>query len=178
MLGRHTESQQLATEALRKADQDISAQYRSTCHFALAQSAKWQGNNKEAIRQFQLAAPYMLAHKNRKKAAALNQNLGLIYESEQLYPQAIAHFEATLRFDRLANSAPQEFAMDYQSLAGIYARQNRLPLALAYYKKSEPMLSPDTDIHQLTNLYGNLGNLYKEMAHLDSSLYYCVFRPK
>ncbi len=96
LLGRHDQSYKLAKEGLQKAWRDTSEQYRSTCYFALAQSAKWQGKNKEAIGYFKKAAPFMLAHKNRRKAAVLYQNLGLIYETEKLYPQALAYFDRAL----------------------------------------------------------------------------------
>ena len=172
VLGRHDESYKLAAEGLQKALQDTVQQYRSTCYFALAQSAKWQGKNKEAIGYFKQAAPYMLAHKDRRKAAALFQNLGLIYETEKLYPQALVYFNRALRYDQIANSSPQNLSIDYQSMAIVYVKQNRLPLGMAYYQKAKAMLDPAKDLQFLTNIYGNIANLHKELAHFDSSLYY------
>jgi signal transduction histidine kinase len=172
MLGRHDESSKLAAEGLQRALQDTSEQYRSTCYFALAQSAKWQGKNKEAIRYFKLAAPFMLAHKNRKKAAALYQNLGLIYETERLFPQALTYFNRALAYDRQANSSPQEISLDYASMATVYVKQNRLQPGLAYFQKARSMLDTTKDVHFLTTLYGNIANLHKELGRVDSSLYY------
>lgn len=172
LLGRHGESHKLAAEGLQRALRDTSAQYRSTCYFALAQSAKWQGKNKEAIGYFKQAAPFMLAHRNRKKAAVLYQNLGLIYESEKLYPQALAYFNRALTYDSIAHSPPQDLALDYHSLATVYVKQNQLKRALTYFRKTKSLLDPARDLHFLTNLYGNLANLHKEEAHFDSSLYY------
>lgn len=172
VLGRHDESYKLAAEGLRVTRQDTNLQYRSICYFALAQSAKWQGKHKDAIHFFKQAAPYMLAHPNRKKAAALYQNLGLIYETEEMYPQALAYFERALHYDRIAKSSNQEIAIDYQSMAAIYVKQNRLKQGLAYYKKSQALLHPTQDRHILTMTYGNMANIHKELGHIDSSLYY------
>ncbi|GAB3894927.1 hypothetical protein GCM10028803_10660 [Larkinella knui] len=172
MLGRHEESAKLATEGLQKALRDTSEEYRSLCYFSLAQSAKWQGKNKEAIRYFKLAAPFMLAHKNRRKAAVLYQNLGLIYETEKLYPQALTYFNRALKYDRLANSSPQDIALDYASMAAVYVKQNRLQPGLAAFQKARSMLDTTKDLHFLTTLYGNIANLHKEQAHFDSSLSY------
>ncbi|CAN5271049.1 hypothetical protein BH09BAC4_BH09BAC4_07330 [soil metagenome] len=172
VLGRHNESYQLAAEGLQKALRDTTQQYRSTCYFALAQSAKWQGKNKEAIGYFKQAAPFMLAHPNRRKAAVLYQNLGLIYETEKLYPQALAYFNRALTYDRLANSSPQDLSLDYQSMAIVHVKQNRLQLGMAYYQKAKALLDSTRDIQFLINIYGNMANLHKELAHIDSSLYY------
>ncbi|MFD2938262.1 tetratricopeptide repeat-containing sensor histidine kinase [Spirosoma flavum] len=172
ILGRHDESAKLAAEGLQKALRDTSEQYRSTCYFALAQSAKWQGRNKEAIGYFKQAAPFMLANPNRRKAAVLYQNLGLIYETEKLYPQALAYFNRALKYDRLANSSPQDLSLDYQSMAVVYVKQNQLQLGMAYYQKARAMLDPTRDIQFLINIYGNIANLHKELTHIDSSLYY------
>lgn len=172
LMGRHRESHELAKQGLQKALQDTSRQYRSICHFALAQSAKWQGKNKEAIEHFKQAAPFMLTHPNRKKAAVLYQNLGLIYETEKLYPQALAYFDRALKYDQLANSTPQELAVDYGSIAAVHFKQKQLALALTYFYKMKSLLDPARDLQLLTNLYGNLGNLHKELARYDSSLYY------
>lgn len=172
VLGRHDESHKIAAEGLQKALRDTTQQYRSTCYFALAQSAKWQGKNKEAIGYFKQAAPFMLAHPNRRKAAALYQNLGLIYETEKLYPQALAYFNRALKYDRLAKSSPQELSLDYQSMATIYVKQNRLSLGMAYFQKAKAMLDSTRDLQFLINIYGNIANLHKELAHSDSSLYY------
>ncbi|AUD01646.1 ATP-binding protein [Spirosoma pollinicola] len=172
VLGRHDESHKLANEGLQKALRDTNQQYRSTCYFALAQSAKWQGKNKEAIGYFKQAAPFMLAHPNRRKAAVLYQNLGLIYETEKLYPQALTYFNRALTNDRLAKSSPQDISLDYQSMATVYVKQNRLPLAMTYYKKALPLLDSTRDIVFLINVYGNQANLHKELTHIDSSLYY------
>lgn len=172
LLGRHDESYKLAAAGLQKALRDTTRQYRSTCYFALAQSAKWQGKNKEAIGYFKQAAPFMLAHPNRRKAAVLYQNLGLMYETEKLYPQALAYFNRALKYDRLAKSSPQDLSMDYQSMAVVYVKQNRLLLGMAYFQKAKAMLDSTRDIQVLINLYGNIANLHKELAHIDSSLYY------
>ncbi|WP_421826095.1 tetratricopeptide repeat protein [Larkinella sp.] len=172
VLGRHGESEKLATEALQKALREPSEQYRSQCHFALAQSAKWQGNNKEAIRHFKLAAPYMLAHQNRKKAAVLSQNLGLIYEAEKLYPQALAYYNRAIRYDQIAKSTNQELAVDYHSVASVYVKQNRLKEALVYYRKTKALLDTTKDLSLLINLYSNIANLHNEEARYDSALFY------
>lgn len=172
VLGRHQESQQLAATALQKALRDTVQQYQSQCYFALAQSAKWQGKNKEAIGYFKLAAPYMLTHPNRQKAAVLYQNLGLIYESEKLYPQALAYFNRALKYDRLAKSPPQDLALDYISMAVVYVKQNQLQQGMAYYRKAASLLDPSQDRHYLIDIYGNIGNVHKELAQPDSSLYY------
>ena len=172
ILGRHDESYTLAAEGLQKALRDTTRQYRSTCYFALAQSAKWQGKNKEAIGYFKQAAPFMLDHPNRRKAAVLYQNLGLLYETEKLYPQALAYFNRALTNDRLARSSPQDIALDYQSMAAVYVKQNRLPLGMSYFQKAKAMLDPTRDIQYLINIYGNIANLHKELAHIDSSLFY------
>ncbi|WP_144051641.1 ATP-binding protein [Fibrisoma limi] len=172
LLGRHTESHKLATEGLQKALRDTSEQYRSTCYFSLAQSAMFQGKNKEAIYYFKKAAPFMLAHRNRKKAAVLYQNLGLMYEAEKLYPQALDYFNRALKYDLIAKSPQHEIALDYHSMATVYVKQNQLPMALAYFRRTKSLLRPDNDIHFLTSLYGNIGNLHKELSHFDSSLYY------
>ncbi len=172
LLGRHDESYRLATQGLQRALRDTSRQYQSMCYFALAQSAKWQGKNKEAIEYFKRAAPFMLANKNRKKTAALYQNLGLVYETEKLYPQALVYFERALRYDQMAGSSQQDFALDYLSIANVYVKQHRLKLGMAYYQKAKGLLDPARDLHFLTSLYGNIANLHKELAHFDSSLYY------
>ena len=172
VLGRHQESYTLASEGLKKALQDTTQQYRSTCYFALAQSTKWQGRNKEAINYFKLAAPFMLAHPDRRKAAALFQNLGLMYETERLYPQALAYFDRALAYDRLAKSSPQEISLDYQSMAAVYVKQNQLPLGMAYFRKAIALLDSTHDLQLLTLIYGNVANVHKELAHPDSSLYY------
>ncbi|GAB3796343.1 hypothetical protein GCM10028819_13790 [Spirosoma humi] len=172
ILGHHDESYRLATEGLQKAEQDTSEQYRSLCHFAIAQSAKWQGKNKEAILHFKQAAPFMLTHKNRRKAAVLYQNLGLMYESEKLYPQALAYFDRALTNDRLAKSSDQDISLDYQSMAAIYVKQNQLQRGLAYFQKGKALLNPTRDRHIVASLYGNMANVHKELAQFDSSLYY------
>ena len=172
VLGRHQESYQLAKEGLQRALLDTNQQYRSTCYFALAQSAKWQGKNKQAIAYFKLSAPFILAHASGTKVAALFQNLGLIYETEKLYPQALVYFNRALTYDRLAKSSPQDISLDYQSIAAIYVRQNRLPLAMTYFLKAKAMLNPSQDLQLLNSLYGNLAELHKELAQVDSSLYY------
>ncbi|WP_052731140.1 tetratricopeptide repeat-containing sensor histidine kinase [Spirosoma radiotolerans] len=172
ILGHHDESYKLATEGLQKAMRDTSEQYRSLCHFAIAQSVKWQGKNKEAILHFKQAAPFMLGHKNRRKAAVLYQNLGLMYESEKLYPQALLYFDRALTNDRLAKSSDQDISLDYQSMAAIYVKQNQLKRGLAYYQKAKALLDPGRDRHIVASLYGNLANLHKELVHFDSSLYY------
>lgn len=172
LLGRHDESQKLAADGLQKALRDTVQQHRSICYFALAQSAKNQGKNKEAIRYFRQAAPFMLAHKNRKKAAALYQNLGLMYEAEKLYPQALLYFDRALQNDRIAGSSAQELALDYHSIASVYMKQNRLALALRYFRKTKSLLDSDRDIHFMVTLYGNLANLHKELKQADSSLFY------
>jgi signal transduction histidine kinase len=172
LLGRHDESYKLAGDALKKALRDTSEQYRSTCYFALAQSAKYQGKNKEAIKFFEKAAPFMLAHKNRRKASVLYQNLGLIYESEKLYPQALDYFGRALKYDLIAKSSDLDLALDYHSMATVYMKQNQLNLALVYFRKSKALLDPTKDMYFLISLYGNMANLHKEQAHFDSSLYY------
>lgn len=172
LLGRHEESYKLAATGLQRALRDTAQQYRSICYFAMAQSAKEQGKNKEAIRHFKQAAPFMLAHKNRKKAAALYQNLGLMYEAERLFPQALTYFNRALANDRIARSTNQELAVDYHSLASVYMKQNRLELALSYFRKTKSLLDPEKDIHFMALLYGNLANLHKELDRPDSSLYY------
>lgn len=172
LLGRHDESHRMAAEGLKKALQDTVRQYQSTCYFALAQSAKWQGKNKEAIGYFKQAAPFMLSHPNRRKAAVLYQNLGLIYETERLYPQALTYFERALRYDKLANSSRQDLALDYHSVAAVYVKQHRLKQGLTYFWKGKALLDTTKDLQFLVNLYGNLANLHKELAHFDSSLYY------
>lgn len=172
LLGRHDESHAIAAEGLQHALRDTSAQYRSTCYFALAQSAKWRGKNKEAIGYFKQAAPFMLANPNRKKAAILFQNLGLLYETEKLYPQALAYFERALHYDRLASSSQQDLALDYASVAAVYMKQRRLDSAMTYFQRAKSLFDPARDLQLLTNLYGNLANLHKELAHFDSSLWY------
>ena len=172
VLGRHQESYRLATEGLQKAMQDTAQQYRSLCHFALAQSAKYQGKNKEAIRHFDQAAPFILTRKNPQKIASLYQNLGLVYETEKLYPQALAYFKRALNYDRIAQSPAMDVAIDYQSIAIVLVKQNQLKPGLAYFQKVKPLLDPVRDLQMLTQLYGNLANLHKELGHPDSSLYY------
>lgn len=172
VLGRHQESYQMATEGLQKAMQDTAQQYRSLCHFALAQSAKYQGKNKEAILHFDRAAPFILARKNPQKIASLYQNIGLVYETEKLYPQALAYFNQALSFDRIAQSPAMDVAIDYQSIAIILVKLNQLKPGLAYFQKAKALLDPARDLQVLTQLEGNLANLHKELGHPDSSLYY------
>ena len=172
ILGRHDEAYRLATVGLQKAMQDTSQRYRSLCHFALAQSARAQGKNKLAIRHFEQAAPFILARRNPNKIASLYQNLGLVYETENLYPQALAYFEKAIRYDRIANSPPFDVAIDYQSVAAILVKQNKLRPGLAYYQKAIALLDTNRDLELLTQIAGNQGNVYKELGQLDSSLYY------
>ncbi|SOD89339.1 Histidine kinase-, DNA gyrase B-, and HSP90-like ATPase [Spirosoma fluviale] len=172
LLGRHEESYKLASEGLQKALRDTSEQYQSMCYFALAQSAKWQGKNKQAIEYFKKAAPYRLAHKDRRKAAVLYQNLGLIYETERLFPQALTYFDRALKYDRMANSSQQDLALDFFSIANVYVKQNQLKPALAYYHKARLMLDSTRDLQLVALIYGNIANLHKELGQIDSSLYY------
>ncbi|MFD2570261.1 ATP-binding protein [Spirosoma soli] len=172
MLGRHDESYKLAAQGLQKALRDTSEQYRSTCYFALAQSAMWQGKNKEAIVNFKKAAPFMLAHKNRRKAAVICQNLGLMYKEEKLYAQALLYFNRALKYDSIAKSSPTDLAYDYHSIATVYIKQNRLQLGMSYLHKTRSLLDSTKELHLLTKVYADIANVQKEQARFDSSLYY------
>ncbi|MBO0936464.1 ATP-binding protein [Fibrella sp. HMF5335] len=172
LLGRHQESHQIAAAGLQQALRDTVQEYQSICYFALAQSAKWQGKNKQAIAYFKQAAPYRLAHRDRRKAAALFQNLGLLYETERLFPQAITYFNRALHDDQLAGSSAQDIGLDYASLAAVYMKQRRLELAMRHFRMAMVRFDPVRDRQFLMNTYGNMANLHKELARFDSSLYY------
>ena len=40
----------------------------------------------------------------------------------------------------------QDISLDYQSMATIYVKQNRLQLAMTYYKKAKPLLDSTRDL--------------------------------
>lgn len=171
-VGRHSEAKRIAQEALQLAKTDTSKRNRSISHFALAHTALLEGNTKEAIPHYQQAAQYMRLLGKHKNVAVIYQNLGLIYEQQEMYWQAIDYYGRALQVDLKDTTDTRAIAIDYFSLGNIYNKQGKPDVAKQYYQKSRQFIDPQKDPDFLVSLYNNIGHIYENRARYDSALYY------
>lgn len=171
-VGRHAEARTIARQALQMAQTDTSKRYRGISHFALANTALFEGNTKDAIPHYQQAAHYMGLLGKQKNVAVINQNLGTIYEQQRMYPQALDHFRRALAFDIRDKQDRRSIAIDYFSIAMILNKLKKVDESRAYYLKAKQWVDPKKDLDFMVNLYNNMGYQYGDEAKYDSALYY------
>lgn len=170
-LGRHDEAKAVAREALRRAERDTSNRNRGLAHFALAVTAMMQGDPKEATAQYERAAECMRRINHRQNLAVISQNLGLLYEEQRLYPQALRQFNRALNIDRGFNDS-RSVAIDLFSIGTVYSKMGNPKAARDYYFQARQRIDPRKDLDFLVNLYNNIGDIYSNEARYDSATYY------
>ncbi|WP_460909301.1 tetratricopeptide repeat-containing sensor histidine kinase [Spirosoma areae] len=171
-MGRHAEAKKIAQDALQKAKQDTSKRNMGLSYFALANTALYSGQLSEAVPNYHRAAHFMRLIGKLKNVAVINQNLGYIYEQQEMYPQALDHFNRALAFDSTDKQDRRSIAIDYFSIANVLSKQKKIRESRAYYLKAKPWVDPKNDLDFMVNLYNNIGYQYGDEARYDSALYY------
>ncbi|WP_128548271.1 tetratricopeptide repeat-containing sensor histidine kinase [Larkinella soli] len=171
-MGRHTEAGKIAREALTLARQDTSKRHLGLSYFALANTALYSGRLVEAVPYYQQAAHFMRLSGKLKNVAVINQNLGYIYEQQEMYEQAVAHYRKALAFDLTDPNDRRSVAIDYFSIANVLSKQDRSRESQQYYLKAKQWIDPQNDLDFAVNLYNNIAYQYSEEARYDSALYY------
>lgn len=171
-LGRHDEARRIAQNALQKAQKDTVRRHLGISHFALANTNLYSGHLKDAVPHYRQAAHYMRQIGKLKNVAVINQNLGYIYEQQDMYPQALEHYKRSLAFNITDPNDRRSIAIDYFSIANLLSKQQKLSESRTYYLKARQWIDPKNDLDFLVNLYNNLAYQYNAEARYDSALYY------
>ncbi len=171
-VGNHREARNIAQKALTLAQQDTSKRNRAICHFGLANTALQEGNSPEAIAHYQQAARYMRRLGQQKNVAVINQNIGIIYERQKMFSQALASYQRALAYDSTDKQDLRPVAIDYYSIGNIYVRQEKPAVALRYYGRAKQLVDPAKDPDFMISLYNNIGHIHETQARYDSALYY------
>ena len=170
--GRHDEAKQLGQEALARAEQDTSKRYRSLAHMALAVTATKQGDIKEAVRQYEQVARYVRQLGRRDNEAVIYNNLGIIYQRQHLFNQALAyHARARTIREKLPNNA-RDLASTLFNIGAVYGMQDNYGPEKSYLLKAIALLNPDRDFDMLVSMYNNMGVLYSRLNNYDSCFYF------
>lgn len=171
-IGRHDDARKLAEDALQRAKKDTISRHLGISYFALANTSLHSGRLKEAIPHYQQAARYMRQSGKLKNVAVINQNLGYIYEQQEMYPQALDYFNKALAFDLTDPTDRRSIAIDYFSIGNVLGKQKKRAEMIRYYQKVKQYMDPKNDLDFAVNLYNNIGYEYCEVARYDSALYY------
>lgn len=171
-VGRHADARRLGKEAVERAKSDTSNRHKSLGYFVLASTASFEGKLKEAVPFYQKAAEYLLRSDKPENVSPVYQNIGLIYEQQGLYPQALEYYNRALQIDLTDKDHPRHVAADYNSLGGIYLKQKKYALSKAYYLKARQLIDPEKDLDFIISLYNNIGYLFSAQTKYDSALHY------
>lgn len=170
--GRHEEARQLAQKGLRLAQQDTSKRNLGICHYALANAALYSGHPAEAIPHYQRAAQCMEQLGRQDNVATVNQNIGLIYEGQKMYPQALNYYRRALTYHNGNEGDPRSAAIDNLSIGNVYVKQGNDKVGLRYYQRAKQLINPQKDLDFMVNLASNIGHIYENQARYDSALHY------
>ncbi len=108
---------------------------------------------------------------NRKLGAALNTNIGLVYESLHDWPNALMYAQKSLDYN-LDSKDTAKAAKSYGNIANLYYYQNRYQEALTNFRKAILFCKSAENDYQLATTYSDVGNLFADMGQLDSALHF------
>jgi len=132
----------------------------------------WLGNSNQALDSYLSALEIRQALNDKIGVSKVLNNVGMIYHDWGLYSDALAWFDRALAAATDAG-APYEMAYSYSNIGTTYKKLKQFGEALKNYRKGH-RFAVEVDEQNRKNSYFSpfFGDLYMELSHLDSALYF------
>jgi len=157
-----SEALELALKLGLERERGISLRMLGVSHWA-------RSNYIEAITFYNKSLEIFDEVDDRLGAAAVYNNIGVVYLEQGAMDQALEHFLLSLRIKEECN-ATSVLAHSYINVANIYNRLERCDEALAYYNMALELHKESGNKVKIADCYNNMGLVYKTMNDLDKAL--------
>ncbi|RZN15667.1 MAG: tetratricopeptide repeat protein [Methanosarcinales archaeon] len=125
----------------------------------------------EEIQSYERALEEFQKQGDKKEAANILEQLGILYYRRSEWDRAIEYYEKNMEiFEALGNR--HGLASTYGNLGSVYYRKGEWDRAIEYYEKSMKIKEALGDRHGLASTYGNLGSVYYRKGEWDRAIEY------
>lgn len=108
---------------------------------------------------------------DKQLIAALNNNIGLVYESLNDWDNALKYAHKALA-EKMSMNDTLGIVKSYSNMANLYYYSKKYELSFINFKLAEKYYKLINDPYQQATLYSDFGNLLIEMNQPDSAIYY------
>lgn len=125
--------------------------------------AEYQKAKLYCLKALELAAPPLW--KDNVKVAEIYNLMGLIYQEQRKFPEALKYFEIVRKIWETWKN-PTGIGSIYNNIAAVYSDQGKYPEALVYYEKAINILETNLgkDHMNTATAYNNIGVNYRSLG--------------
>ncbi len=164
-----------AIKALKKsliiALEDGDTSRMAYCHGIMAMVQGRMSDYQKALKNNLKARTFFVALKDTLTLAAINTNIGTIYEEKGVFDTALVYYFESLKYKR-AVGAHWASVTELANIGAAYTVLKEYELSLNYNWEAIQTIQLDPANGMASHLFCNRGHTYLQIEHLDSALYY------
>lgn len=138
-------------------------------HLSLGNCFLRLGNLDSSLNYFQLALEAYKEIENVDGQAAVNNNMGFLYESKKELSKALSHYLHSLSL-RKTHGPEAKLSFNFSRIGNIHLQQGDLDSALYYYEKYLANAQKYEQQKEIAAAESNLGNVYLEQGNFERAL--------